>query len=115
MTRLMISLAATAAMAGGFAVLPTAAAAQDAGSQAEVVVYGNDPCPRASDSTIVVCRHRPESERYRLPKNQQTRMVQLKETMMLSPGLRLAVIEFEGQKLLVSVSRSGVTLVDKQQ
>ncbi|MFS2109366.1 flagellar biosynthetic protein FliO [Sphingomonas sp. Sphisp140] len=51
----------------------------------------------------------------RLPKNQQTRMVQLKETMMLSPGLRLAVIEFEGQKLLVSVSRSGVTLVDKQQ
>ncbi|MDG2533752.1 flagellar biosynthetic protein FliO [Sphingomonas sp. HITSZ_GF] len=50
----------------------------------------------------------------RLPKNQQTRMVQLKETMMLSPGLRLAVIEFEGQKLLVSVSRSGVTLVDKQ-
>jgi flagellar protein FliO/FliZ len=50
----------------------------------------------------------------RLPKNQGTRMVQLKETMMLSPGLRLAVIEFEGQKLLVSVSRSGVTLVDKQ-
>lgn len=50
----------------------------------------------------------------RLPRNQGTRMVQLKETTMLSPGLRLAVIEFEGQKLLVSVSRSGVTLVDKQ-
>jgi hypothetical protein len=71
MTRLMISLAATAAIAAGFAVLPAPVAAQDAGSQAEVVVYGNDPCPRASDSTIVVCRHRPESERYRLPKNQQ--------------------------------------------
>ncbi|MEP9359047.1 flagellar biosynthetic protein FliO [Sphingomonas sp. KR3-1] len=51
----------------------------------------------------------------RLPKNQTTRMVQLKETMMLGPGLRLAVIEFEGQKLLVSVTRSGVTLVDKPQ
>ncbi|MCW3846928.1 flagellar biosynthetic protein FliO [Sphingomonas sp. LB-2] len=49
----------------------------------------------------------------RLPKNQGERMVQIKETMMLSPGLRLAVIEFEGKKLLVSVSRSGVTLVDK--
>jgi len=49
----------------------------------------------------------------RLPKNQSTRMVQVKETMMLAPGLRLAVVEFEGQKLLVSVSRSGVTLVDK--
>jgi flagellar protein FliO/FliZ len=49
----------------------------------------------------------------RLPKNQGTRMIQVKETMMLSAGLRLAVVEFEGQKLLVSVSRSGVTLVDK--
>ena len=49
----------------------------------------------------------------RLPKNQGTRMVQVKETMMLGPGLRLAVVEFEGRKLLVSVSRSGVTLVDK--
>jgi flagellar protein FliO/FliZ len=33
--------------------------------------------------------------------------------MMLSPGLRLAVIEFEGQKLLVSVGRGGVQLIDK--
>ncbi|MEI9927777.1 MAG: flagellar biosynthetic protein FliO [Sphingomonas sp.] len=49
----------------------------------------------------------------RLPRNQGTRMVQVKETMMLSPGLRLAVVEFEGRKLLVSVSRTGVTLVDK--
>lgn len=49
----------------------------------------------------------------RLPKNQGERMVQVKETMMLSPGLRLAVIEFEGRKLLVSVSRTGVALVDK--
>ena len=51
----------------------------------------------------------------RLPKNQGARMVQVRETMLLSPGLRLAVVEFEGQKLLVSVSRSGVTLVDKAQ
>jgi flagellar protein FliO/FliZ len=50
----------------------------------------------------------------RLPKNQGERMVQVRETMMLSPGLKLAVLEFEGQKLLVSVSRSGVTLVDKK-
>lgn len=49
----------------------------------------------------------------RLPKSQGERLVQVKETMMLSPGLRLAVVEFEGRKLLVSVSRSGVTLVDR--
>ena len=50
----------------------------------------------------------------RLPKNQGSRMVQVTETMMLAPGLRLAVIEFEGQKLLCSVSRTGVALVDKK-
>jgi len=49
----------------------------------------------------------------RLPKNQGERMIQVKETMMLSAGLRLAVVEFEGKRLLVSVSRTGVTLVDK--
>ena len=49
----------------------------------------------------------------RLPKNQGEKMVQVRETMMLSPGLRLAVIEFEGKRLLCSVSRTGVTLVDK--
>lgn len=71
MTKPMLMLAAMAVAAGGLAVLPAPALAQAAGSQAEVVVYGNDPCPRATDSSIVVCRHRPESERYRLPKNQQ--------------------------------------------
>ncbi|MBO9713936.1 flagellar biosynthetic protein FliO [Sphingomonas sp.] len=49
----------------------------------------------------------------RLPKSQGERMVQVRESMMLSPGLRLAVVEFEGRKLLVSVSRTGVTLVDR--
>ena len=49
----------------------------------------------------------------RLPRSQGERLVQVKETMMLSPGLKLAVVEFEGAKLLVSVSRTGVTLVDK--
>lgn len=37
--------------------------------QAEVIVYGTDPCPRETDSTIVVCVHRPEEERFRIPKN----------------------------------------------
>ena len=69
MTRLMFSFAATAAMAGGLALLPAPAAAQSA--QAEVIVYGNDPCPRSTESEVVVCSRRPESERYRLPKNQQ--------------------------------------------
>jgi flagellar protein FliO/FliZ len=49
----------------------------------------------------------------RLPGNQGPRRIQVTETLMISPGLRLAVIEFEGRTLLVSVGRGGVTLVDK--
>jgi len=64
MTRLIISLAASAALAGGLAALPTPAAAQ--AGQLQVDVFGNDPCP-----TGYICiRHR-ESDRYRLPKSQQ--------------------------------------------
>jgi hypothetical protein len=33
------------------------------------VVYGDDPCPRPEDpDEIVVCAHKPEAERYRIPK-----------------------------------------------
>ena len=50
----------------------------------------------------------------RMPGKQTTRMIQVRETMMISPGLRLAVLDFEGRRLLVSVGRGGVQLVDKQ-
>jgi hypothetical protein len=66
MTRLMITLAATAAMAGGFALVPAPAAAQQ-GNVAEIIVYGNDPCPRSTDDQVVVCARHPEAERYRIP------------------------------------------------
>lgn len=37
--------------------------------QSTLVVYGNDPCPRASsDSEAVVCARRPEGDRYRIPR-----------------------------------------------
>ena len=49
----------------------------------------------------------------RMPGKPTSRLIGVKETMMISPGLRLAVIEFEGRKLLVSVGRGGVNLVDR--
>ena len=67
MTKLIITLAATAAAVSGIAVLPAPAIAQSQGDVAEVVVYGNDPCPRSSDDQVVVCARRPEAERYRIP------------------------------------------------
>ncbi|MDB5691276.1 MAG: hypothetical protein JWO81_339 [Alphaproteobacteria bacterium] len=61
-----LSVIFAAAIAGGFA-LP-AAAQQDRISH--VVIYGNDPCPRAaSGEDIVICAHKPETERYRIPRD----------------------------------------------
>ena len=66
MMRLTITLsAAVVALAGGLAALPQPAAAQN--KVAEIIVYGNDPCPRSTDDEVVVCARRPESERYRIP------------------------------------------------
>jgi len=49
----------------------------------------------------------------RMPGKPSTRLIGVKETMMISPGLRLAVIDFGGKRLLVSVGRGGVALIDK--
>ncbi|HVM23749.1 MAG TPA: hypothetical protein VM308_10710 [Sphingomicrobium sp.] len=66
MTRLTIILAASAAATAGVALAPSLAVAQQ-GSIAEIVVFGNDPCPRSTDSQVVICARRPEAERYRIP------------------------------------------------
>ena len=49
----------------------------------------------------------------RMPGQPANRMLKVTETMMVSTGTKLAVIEFEGRKLLVSVSRGGVNLIDR--
>jgi hypothetical protein len=69
MIKLTITMSAgvaTAAAAAAFSALPSPAAAQY-GNIAEIVVYGNDPCPRSTDDQVVICARRPESERYRIP------------------------------------------------
>ena len=66
MTKLTIPLAVAAALAGGLAVLPSPAVAQNQ-TLGEIVVYGTDPCPRATDDAVVICRRLPEAMRYRLP------------------------------------------------
>jgi hypothetical protein len=66
MSKLTITLAATAAAAAGTALLPAAAVAQQ-DSISEVIVYGSDPCPRSSNNEVVVCARKPEAERYRIP------------------------------------------------
>src|SRR5881275_3205558 len=64
MTRLTMTLAVAAALASGLAAMPTPANAQ--AGQTTVTIFGSDPCPREA-----ICIRAPESQRYRLPKNQQ--------------------------------------------
>jgi hypothetical protein len=64
-----LSIAALAAASAAAAtLLPAPAHAQDEKIR-RLVVYGKDPCPRAENGDdIVVCARRPETERYRIPK-----------------------------------------------
>ena len=59
-TVILIGLAA----AGSALLMPGQAAAQSA---SPVIVFGDDPCPRSSESNVVVCKRLPESDRLRLP------------------------------------------------
>ncbi len=67
MSKLVFSLAGSAVLAAGLAAIPTAGQAQSSGNISEVIVYGDDPCPRSTDDDVVVCARKPERERYRIP------------------------------------------------
>lgn len=71
MIRLMTA-AALSAMSAALVLAATPAAAQDSAPDGEkvnqLIVYGDDPCPEASNSgEITVCARKPEEERYRIP------------------------------------------------
>ena len=50
------------------AFLPTPVAAGLPERASDLVVYGEDPCPKSEGDEIVVCHRRPEGERYRIPR-----------------------------------------------
>ena len=67
MSKLAVSLAAAAGMVGTIVAAPPATAQSAAQRVAEITVFGTDPCPRSTDSEVVVCRRVDERYRYRLP------------------------------------------------
>jgi hypothetical protein len=60
-------------LAAGLVASIAATAAPIEKRTANLIVYGNDPCPKAAGDEIVVCARRPESERYRIPKRLRDR------------------------------------------
>lgn len=65
-----ITLAA-AVLASGLA-FASPVCAQDSGQQGgervnQLIVYGNDPCPKSQGDEITVCARKEEAERYRIP------------------------------------------------
>lgn len=69
MKKLEAPLAVAAVLAAGFAATPSALAqTQPPGDKVnEIVVFGTDPCPRATDDEVVVCTRVDEIYRYRMP------------------------------------------------
>ena len=69
MTKIGAPLSVAAVFAAGFAVAPSAVAqTQPSGDRVnEIIVFGTDPCPRATDDQVVVCKRVGEEERYRIP------------------------------------------------
>lgn len=69
MTRVFAPLTALAAVGAALAAFSGPAAAQSTGGAriVEIIVYGDDPCPRSTESEVVVCARKPEAERYRIP------------------------------------------------
>ena len=64
-------LFAAAAGAAAMPALPAAAQSSVPGEEKvnELIIYGNDPCPRGQGNEIVVCARRPENDRFRIPPN----------------------------------------------
>lgn len=64
------SIASAVALAAiSVALMPAPAQAEAPDRVETLVVYGDDPCPVEEGGGIVVCARKPESERYRIPKD----------------------------------------------
>ena len=65
--KMLLAAAAAAALAAPAVAQEAAPAAEPKISQ--VIVYGDDPCPKGEGDTIVICAKKPEGERFRIPKD----------------------------------------------
>ena len=101
--------ALAAASAAAVTLVPAPASAQ--GAQQEkvrrLVVYGRDPCPRAeSGDDIVICARRPETERYRIPRELRDSAAE-DDPESTSWAARAEALEYVGRTGIQSCSTVG--------
>jgi hypothetical protein len=109
MTRLMIALLGSAAATAGVSALPAPAMAQSSDSVSEIIVYGNDPCPRSTDDQVVVCARRPEAERYRLPQQYRPSGTRQEKTAWANRARALETVGATGTNSCSPVGPGGFT------
>lgn len=99
-------LSLAAASAAAVTLLPAPASAQEEKVR-RLVVYGRDPCPRAQSSDeIVVCARRPETERYRIPRELRDSATE-DDPESTSWAARAEALEYVGRTGIQSCSTVG--------
>jgi hypothetical protein len=106
MKRLIILAAAAAA---GSPMLPAPALAQVGPTTNQITVYGNDPCPRSTESQVYVCNHRPEAERYRLPQDQRLQGTRQQRESWANKAQTLSTVGNTGTGSCSAVGPGGFT------
>jgi hypothetical protein len=103
-------LPATAALAAaGLAAAADAQVTNQEDSVMEVIVYGNDPCPRSTDAEIVVCSRRPETERYRIPENYRPSGTRQQRNAWVNRARQLETVSDRGTYSCSAVGPGGHT------
>lgn len=100
-------------LALGAVALPLAAQAQPQGAPApqkerinQVIVYGNDPCPRGTeDDEIVICARKSENDRFRIPAPLRS---DPNAPANAAWGVKAEQLEYVGRSGIGSCSPSGV-------
>ena len=106
MTAARTLFALGAASAAALAFIPAPAAAQQDKIR-RLVVYGTDPCPRAaSPDEIIVCARRPETERYRIPRELRDAATE-DDPESTSWAARAEALEYVGRTGIESCSTVG--------
>jgi hypothetical protein len=105
MRQVLASTAAAAVLVTALAAPEAPAFAQSGGDRVnQIIVYGNDPCPRSTDDEVVVCARKPETERYRIPERYRPSGTR---QQMESWANRAKAIEYVGQTGTMSCSPVG--------